>query len=80
MDDDSKVRQAARETVAEIAKRSVRDDECVVSTGLIDSLSVLKLVVILEGKLAMRIPKNRVQPEDFDSVDIIVETIDRVAQ
>ena len=80
MDDDSKVRQAARETVAEIAKRSVRDDECIVSTGLIDSLSVLKLVTILERKLGISIPKDRVQPEDFDSVDIIVETIDRVAQ
>jgi acyl carrier protein len=62
-----------------IARRSVRDDDCVISTGIIDSLSVLKLIVILEEKLEILIPKDRVQPEDFDSVEIILETLERLA-
>lgn len=74
------IRKAAREAVAAVAKRPVRDEECVVSTGLIDSLSVLKLIVVLEKKLQILIPKEQVQPEDFDSVEIILDTLERIAQ
>jgi acyl carrier protein len=56
----------------------LRDDQCIISTGLIDSLSVLKLIVALETKLQVRIPKEKVQPEDFDSVEIILDTIGRI--
>jgi acyl carrier protein len=67
-----------REAVAEVAKRTVRDDQCVISTGIVDSLSLLQLIVLLEKKLQTRIPKEQVQPEDFDSVEIILETLGRV--
>jgi acyl carrier protein len=66
-----------REAVAELTKRSLRDDERIVSSGLIDSLSLLKLISLLERKLQIRIPTDRVQPEDFDSVEVILETLER---
>jgi len=76
--DIEKVRVAARESFQNLTKRSVRDDQCFVSTGIIDSLSVLKLINLLEQKLKTRIPTGRIQPEDFDSVDIILETLQRI--
>jgi len=51
-----------------------------VSSGLIDSLSVLKLIALLETKLGVLIPPQTLQPEDFDDVDLIVETVERVAK
>jgi acyl carrier protein len=77
--DPETIRQAARDAVVAVAKRPVRDDECVISTGIVDSLSVLNLIAMLEKKLQIRIPTERVQPEDFDSVATIVETLERVA-
>ena len=77
--DPETIRQAAREAVAKVAKRTVRDDQCVVSTGIVDSLSLLNLIALLEERLKIRIPKELVQPEDFDSVEIILETLERVA-
>jgi len=74
-----KIRQAAREAVVAVARRAVRDDQCVVSSGIVDSLSLLNLIALLEKKLQIRIPTERVQPEDFDSVDTIIETLERVA-
>ena len=62
-----------------VARRTIRDDQCVVSTGIVDSLSLLNLIALLEKKLQIRIPKERVQPEDFDSVETILETLERVA-
>ena len=42
------------------------------------SLSVLALIAALEAGLQIRIPTAQVQPDDFDSVLIILETIARV--
>jgi len=77
--DPEPIRQAAREAVVAVARRAVRDDQCVVSTGIVDSLSLLNLIALLEKKLQIRIPTERVQPEDFDSVETILETLKRVA-
>ena len=77
--DPETIREAAREAVVAIARRAVRDDQCVVSTGIVDSLSLLKLIAFLENRLQIRIPKEQVQPEDFDSVETILETLERVA-
>ena len=73
------IRKAARDAIMAVAKQGVRDDQCIVSTGLVDSLSLLNLIVLLEKKLQIHIPTERVQPEDFDSVEIILETLERVA-
>ena len=44
----------------------------------IDSLSVLKLISRLEGLLNMSIPAAELQPDDFESIDIMVDTVERV--
>lgn len=73
------IRQIVRNVVTEIARQKVRDDELLVSSGIIDSLRVLTLISKLEQQLQIRIPTDKVQPEDFDSVDLILETIQQVA-
>ena len=78
--DSETVKKAAREAIVAVARRPVHDEQRVVSTGMINSLSVLKLIVILETKLQILIPKDQVQPEDFDSVEMILDTLERVAQ
>jgi acyl carrier protein len=72
-------REVVRNVVTEITRRKVRDDELLVSSGIIDSLRVLKLISRLEDQLQTHIPTDQVQPEDFDSVDLILETIERVS-
>jgi acyl carrier protein len=72
-------RQVIREVVADITRRKVRDDELLVSSGIVDSLRVIDLIAMLELRLQIQIPREKIQPEDFDSVDSIVDTLDRVA-
>lgn len=69
---------AVRAAIIEIVGRKVRDDEPLVSSGLIDSLSVLRLIGSLETKLAIKIPTENLQPEDFDSVEITLDTLRRL--
>ncbi|MGB7844204.1 MAG: phosphopantetheine-binding protein [Candidatus Acidiferrum sp.] len=78
--DGATIRCAAREAASEIARRPIKEGQCLVTSGLIDSLSVLKLISLLEKKLHVSIPPETLQPEDFDEVDLIVQTIERVAK
>jgi acyl carrier protein len=73
------IRHAARDAAAEVVGRSVADSQPILSSGLIDSLSVLRLITGLETRIGIRIPVEQVQPDDFDSVDLMVETVLRVA-
>jgi acyl carrier protein len=53
----------------------VKDDDPLISSGLIDSLSILKLMSRLETRLGVRIPADNLQPDDFDSVDSIIDIV-----
>jgi acyl carrier protein len=79
MSDENTIRSAAREIVADMAGPAVSDSEPLISSGLIDSLSILKLISSLEKKLGIAIPTDNLQPDDFESVDLIVDTVQRVA-
>ena len=79
MSDSEPRRQTVADVVYAICKCRVGDSDGLVSTGLIDSLSIVRLIATLEERLDVRIPTDRVQPDDFDSIDMILETLDRVA-
>jgi acyl carrier protein len=70
----------ARAAASELTASSIRDEQNLVTSGLIDSLAVLKLISLLEKKLGVSIPPETLQPEDFDNVNLIVETVERVAK
>jgi len=78
--DPETIRKAAQAAAAELTGRIVKDRQKLVSSGLIDSLAVLKLISLLEKKLKIVIPPETLQPEDFDDVTLIVETIERVGR
>lgn len=79
MSNQETIRGAAREAAGAIAGRPIQDGQALVTSGLIDSLSVLKLISLLEKKLNVVLPPETLQPEDFDTVELIVETVERVA-
>jgi len=78
--DTQAARSVVRETVAEMVGHRVGDSDPIVSSGLLDSLSVLKLITLLEEKLNVEIPPGNLQPDDFDNVDLIIETVQREAR
>lgn len=78
--DSSTIRTAAREVASQLVGRPIKDGQRLVTSGLIDSLSVLKLIGLLEKRLGVVIPPETLQPEDFDDMDLIVETVERVAK
>jgi len=80
MSEAERIREAAREVVFKLVGHPVSDDEGLISGGLIDSLAIIRMISELESKLGKPIPTDSLQPDDFDTIEIIVETVKRVTQ
>lgn len=65
-----------------IRKPGVRVDEntSLVSSGLIDSMALVDLLLKLEDLTHMRIPPGKVQPKDMDTVVLMFATAQRVGK
>jgi acyl carrier protein len=65
-----------------IRKPNVRIDETtpLVSSGLIDSMALVDLLLKLEDLTHMRIPAGKVQAKDLDTVALMFATAQRVGK
>jgi acyl carrier protein/D-alanine--poly(phosphoribitol) ligase subunit 2 len=52
-------------------------DTPLISSGHVDSFSMVSLLVFLENKFKIKIPPSKATPEAFDSVNKIVELVNQ---
>ncbi len=79
MDDISKVvlEYIIREYVPEGDDREVNETTPLISSGLVDSFSMVSLLRFLEKKYQIHIPDADATPEAFDTVERIVALVHR---
>ncbi len=69
--------------IARLARKpelTIDENTPLVSSGLIDSLGLLDLLVKLEELTHMRIPPGKVRPKDLDTVALMFATAQRVGR
>ena len=68
--------------VRDVIRRPVQldVDTPLVSSGLIDSLALVNILLHLEDVTRMRIPASKVQPKDMDTVSLMLNTAQRVGK
>jgi acyl carrier protein len=69
--------------VHEVIRRpgiQITEDTPLLSSGLIDSLALVNILLKLEDITQMRIPAGKVQPKDMDSVAGMLVTARRVGK
>jgi acyl carrier protein len=69
--------------VREIVRRpdvEIAEDTALVSSGLIDSLALVDILIKLEDVTGLRIPAGKVQAEDMDTVSQMLATAKRVGR
>ena len=59
---------------------AIEESTPLVSSGLIDSMALVDLLIKLEDLTHMRIPAGKVQPKDMDSVAKMFATAQRVGK
>ena len=79
MPDDKKMRETVLEYVideyVEDEDEEVTYDSPLISSGLVDSFSMVSLKVFLEKKYDIKLPDEEATPEAFDNVNSIVELV-----
>jgi acyl carrier protein len=60
-----------RELIQSHALLSLRNDASLLEAGILDSLSVLKLMLFLEVQFGFEVAPDELIPENFESVDAI---------
>ena len=66
-----------REYVQEGDDREITENTPLISSGLVDSFSMVSLLRFLEKKYEIHIPDSAATPEAFDTVDRIVALVRR---
>jgi acyl carrier protein len=59
---------------------SIDEDTPLVSSGLIDSMALVDLLLKLEDLTHMRIPPGKVQPKDMNTIALMFATAQRVGK
>lgn len=58
----------------------IEEDTPLVSSGLIDSMALVDLLIKLEDLTHMRIPPGKVQPKDMNTIALMFATAQRVGK
>ena len=84
---DPKWNGLAQEIIAYINREVMRrpdvqlaEDTPLVSSGLIDSLALVNILLKLEDVTQTRIPAGKVRPKDMDSVQLMLATAQRLGK
>jgi acyl carrier protein len=56
-------------------EEEITHDTPLISSGYVDSFSMISLLVFLENKFQIKIPPSKATPEAFDSVNKIVSLV-----
>jgi acyl carrier protein len=78
MSDDIKkmiIEYVKKEYLDEDSDMEVKEDTKLISSGIVDSFSMVSLKTYLEKKFSIKLPDEDATPEAFDSVNNIIELI-----
>jgi acyl carrier protein len=64
-----------REYLDEDSNQEVTENTKLISSGIVDSFSMVSLKMFLEKKFQIKIPDDKATPEAFDSVNNIIELL-----
>lgn len=70
------IKEAVHEEVANLVFRTVADDEALLDSGLLDSITVVDLTVALEEQLDLKIPFTDIDETNFQTVNSIVSYLE----
>ncbi|MFN5982377.1 MAG: hypothetical protein ACK476_09645 [Fluviicola sp.] len=67
-----------QEEIMNAAFVKVGFDDLLLSNKLIDSITIVDIIVAIEEKIDKKFPQNLMQDENFDSINKMIETIEKL--
>jgi len=67
-----------QDEIMNIAFKKVDFQESLIKSKLLDSISMVDLLVTIEEKIEKKIPQHLINDENFDCIDMIITTINKI--
>ena len=67
-----------QDEIMNIAFKKVDFEESLIKSKLLDSISMVDLLVTIEEKIEKKIPQHLINDENFDCIDMIITTINKI--
>jgi acyl carrier protein len=67
-----------QEEIMNLAFVKVQYDDSLIKSKLLDSIAVVDLLVSIEEKTGKTIPQYMIKDDNFDTINIIIETISKL--
>jgi acyl carrier protein len=80
---DDQAQQMVEYIVHEVIRRpgvQITQDTPLISSGLIDSMALVNILLKLEDITQMRIPAGKVQPQNMDTINLMFATAHRLGR
>lgn len=65
------------EEIKNLAFKPVTENEPLITSKLLDSITVVELIVSIEEKTGKKIPQHLIVEENFDSIEAIIRTLEK---
>jgi acyl carrier protein len=67
-----------QDEIVNVAFKKVSFDESLIHSKLLDSITMIDLIVSIEEKTGKQIPQHLINDDNFDSIDKIIKTINSI--
>lgn len=67
-----------QEEIFNVAFKKVSFDESLIHSKLLDSITMIDLIVSIEERIGKQIPQHLINDDNFDSIDKIINTINSI--
>ena len=62
-----------------LSKDGIEDSTLLISSGIIDSLHALQIVVFLEDNFKLEIKAEHMDAENFDSIELLASFVEKIS-
>lgn len=63
--------------IMNVAFKKVSFDQSLIHSKLLDSITMIDLIVAIEDKTGKQIPQHLINDDNFDSIDRIIDTVSK---
>jgi acyl carrier protein len=67
-----------QETIFNMAFKRVGPSDSLIESGLLDSITLVEVIVAIEEHIGSSVPQHLLQNENFETIDKMVETISKI--
>lgn len=71
----SELHEFLQETIRQVAFKKPGYDDSLIASGLLDSITLVEVIVEIEERIGKKVPQHYLQNENFETINKMAETI-----